>query len=113
MVPAKTDFFSWVYPPGSREWAAMSKEDPFFCPHCEQKLSRWKCPPLTTWGETFHYVCFNDDCPYFVKGWDWMLEKYNVKSSYRHKYDPETGAVGPLPVWSKNALRQDITDEGS
>ncbi len=92
----------------------MPKEDePRLCPHCGQGLSRWKSPPLTSWGNTIHFVCFHDDCPYFVKGRAWMEEKFNVKTSYRYRCDSETEHSGPLPVWSKDALKDGIIDEGS
>jgi hypothetical protein len=90
----------------------MPEEDnPLVCPYCGHALSKWKCPPESSWGEAIHYVCFNDECPYFVKGWQWMLDHYNVHSSYRHRYDPDTGETGPLPVWSHDAMKSSIVPE--
>jgi hypothetical protein len=80
------------------------------CPHCGQKMSKWVPPPDSNWGPAMQYVCFNDDCPYYVQGWEWMKSQYNHKASYRHRYDPETGSSGPLPVWSAEALRQGIVE---
>ena len=71
-------------------------------------MSRWENPDQSTWTGGFQFVCFNDDCPYFVRGWFWMLERFNVTASYRHRLDPATGETGPLPVWSKKALRSSI-----
>jgi len=79
-----------------------------FCPYCNQKLVKWRVPPDSTWGVPYQYVCFNDECSYFVKGWKHMLDKYNAKASYRHRYNPFHGETGPLPVWSFGAMKSSI-----
>ena len=81
------------------------------CPHCCQPLVRWRNPQVSTWGAEFQYVCFNDQCPYFVRGWSWMQEQYSVAASYRFRLDPATGETGPLPVWSAEALKGGIVTE--
>ncbi len=40
-----------------------------------------------------------------------MEERFNVHSSYRHRLDPTTGENGPLPVWSREALKDRIIGE--
>ena len=86
-------------------------EHPRICPHCNKPLSKWATPEMTSWGGELHYVCFNDDCEYFKKGWAWMQEKYAHNSSYRFRLDPHTGNQGPLPVWSADALKDGIVEE--
>jgi hypothetical protein len=81
------------------------------CTHCGATMKKWEIPPGTTWDAGFHYVCFNDDCPYFVNGWDWMQQQYKAHASYRHCIDPETGCSRPLPVWSDAALKDRIISD--
>lgn len=78
------------------------------CPHCQGTLARWANPQLTCWDGEYQYVCFNDECPYFVRGWEWMKSRFNVKASYRYRLEPRTGDCGPLPVWSYDALKNNI-----
>ena len=82
----------------------------YSCPHCEARLLPWQSPDLTTWGGKTQYICFNDDCPYFVRGWDHLKTNFDVVASYRHRFDPDTGQTGPLPVWSPSALKNQIVD---
>ena len=75
-------------------------EDKTLCPHCGQKMKKFQTPSESSWGDAYWRVCFNDDCPYYVRGWDHMLKTQKVKCSYRHRYDPETNSYGPMPVYS-------------
>ncbi len=79
-------------------------------------MPRWAIPQGSSWGSEFQHVCFDDQCPYYVRGWEWMRTHYNVAASYRYRLDPATGECGPLPVWSPYALRNAIVpnaQEGS
>ncbi len=89
----------------------MSKEERPVCEHCKMEMKKWKTPPMSTWSASFLWVCFNDECPYFVRGWDWMMESQNVKASYRNCVDPETGKSSPLPTWSYDAHKDQIMEE--
>ena len=94
----------------SREMT-MVKEDTSLCPYCGEPMKKWHNPPQNTWGGEYQFVCFNDECSYFVKGWDWMMTKFNVTASYRHRYDPFSGQKGPLPVYSYDALKSSIVEK--
>ena len=81
------------------------------CRHCGRDMSKWMPPDDSSWDQLYQYVCFNDNCPYFVEGWKWMKDKYSQHASYRYRYDPHTGQEGPLPVWSAGALRGRIIEQ--
>ncbi|MEW6267615.1 MAG: ogr/Delta-like zinc finger family protein [Thermodesulfobacteriota bacterium] len=86
-------------------------EDKTICPHCGQKMKKFKAPDSTTWGETCWYVCYNDDCGYYKRGWDHMWNTMKVKCSYRHRYDPDTNSCGPMPVYSPTMGLECVVEE--
>jgi hypothetical protein len=44
----------------------MTKEDRPSCPHCGEPMLKWQPPSENTWNEPYQYVCFNDECKYYV-----------------------------------------------
>jgi hypothetical protein len=76
-------------------------QDLTVCPHCGEKMSKFQTPGECTWGETYWWVCFNDECGYYKRGWDHMFNTRGIKCSYRHRYDPDTNSCGPMPVYSE------------
>jgi hypothetical protein len=77
------------------------------CPHCGARLARLGLPE-TAFDHAFDFACFNDGCPYFVRGWAWMEAQFGVKTSYRYRVDGRSGFPSPIPVWSPTALRSSI-----
>ncbi|MBC7359302.1 MAG: ogr/Delta-like zinc finger family protein [Desulfacinum sp.] len=86
-------------------------EDKTICPHCGSRMKKWRTPDFSTWSAEFFFVCFNDDCPYFTRGWNQMQATVAASVSYRYRYDPATGYTGPIPVWSKDALKSGIIED--
>jgi len=81
------------------------------CPHCDAPLKKWEVPQsvFLEWPNEYFYICFNDECPYFVRGWDAMAAQGN-NCSYRLMYDPLTDSCQPAPVQSREALRNGIIE---
>jgi SAM-dependent methyltransferase len=83
------------------------------CPYCSDRLRRWAVPqtPFTEWDEEYMYVCFNDLCPFLLRGWDAMNRQGNRGFSYRMMFSPARNRCMPIPVPSLGALREGIVDE--
>ncbi len=83
------------------------------CPYCGERLRKWAVPqtPFTEYDLEHLYVCFNDRCPFLVRGWDAMHRQGNLGFSHRFMYMRERNACGSLPVPSLRALRESIVDE--
>jgi hypothetical protein len=80
------------------------------CAHCGSRLKKWRVPEDATWNEEHFWVCFNDDCPYYKRGWKWMKEHYNQHASYRYAVNPTNGSTMMIPVWSDAATREMIEE---
>ena len=83
------------------------------CPHCGQRMKKWAVPdsPFNIWQNEYMYICFNDECPYLVRGWDVMSRQGNASVSYRQMFNPENGCLSPMPVPSLKVLKDGIVEE--
>ena len=84
------------------------------CPYCSDRLKKWLVPAnpfFQTWDNEYMYICFNDQCTYFVRGWDHMASEGNRGMSYRLMYNPEKDRCMPVPVPSSRALREGIIED--
>jgi len=95
-----------------RHQMVRAVQDSLACPYCGSRLSKWAVPqtPFTEWDNEFMYICFNDACPYLVRGWEVMARQGNVGVSYRLMYNPEAECLLPVAVPSLNALKEGIVD---
>jgi hypothetical protein len=75
-------------------------------------MNKWAVPnsPFSTWDTEYLYICFNDACPYLVRGWQVMSDQGNQGMSYRYVYDPERKSSINLPVLSLHALKDGIVE---
>lgn len=83
------------------------------CPYCGEKMKKWLVPndPFIEWNNEYMYICFNDYCPYLVRGWKVMFDQGVLGTSYRLMYDPERECVIPAPVHSLTDLKDCIITE--
>jgi len=86
----------------------MGRIKPPACPHCGRCMEKWRIPVDSSWPYEYFYVCFNDDCPYYVEGWHHLWKEQHTHASYRCRLDPDSGKSAPLPVWSADALKSGI-----
>ncbi len=92
---------------------AMSKPH---CPHCNQEMNIWEVPPINFsdglgWGEPFLFLCFNDECPAYVNGWEHMQETYAHRASYRCMNYPGTEVFEFMPVFSPHGATGQMIDD--
>ena len=69
------------------------------CPHCREEMSIWEVPSITVgdglgWGTPYLFICFNDNCVCYQRGWDHMKENYAHTASYRCMNYPGTEQLG-------------------
>lgn len=93
----------------------MSQEKPK-CPHCDEEMKLWEVPPISFsdglgWGTPYMYVCFNDDCPQYVQGWENIKENYAYTASYRCINYPGTKTFEFMPVFSPMGATGQIIDD--
>jgi hypothetical protein len=81
------------------------------CPHCGSRLKKWLVPEGSSWSEEFFFVCFNDECPYYREGWEWMQQQYGQTASYRYMFNPVHNTSSSIPVWSDSATREMIVED--
>ncbi len=82
------------------------------CPYCAVRMKKWAVPqsPFTEWDVPFMFLCFNDACPYLVRGWRAMERQGNRGVSYRAMYNPWRDYFTPIPVPNLMALREGIIE---
>jgi hypothetical protein len=93
----------------------MEQEKPR-CPHCNEEMSLWEVPPINYsdglgWGVPYLYVCFNDQCPLYMEGWENLKENYAHHASYRCMCYPGTEQYECMPVFSPQGGTGQIIDD--
>jgi len=92
------------------------KMDKPLCPHCKEKMSMWEVPQIACgdglgWGTPYLFVCFNDDCPSFKKGWDDIKKTMEHEASYRCINSPGCPNFEYMPVFSSIGGTGQVMDD--
>jgi len=93
----------------------LSQKKPL-CRHCDLEMSLWEVPPFTFsdglgWGTPYLFVCFNDECPPYVQGWEDIQEQYAHNASTRCMCYPGTEQYEYMPVFSPIGATGQIIDD--
>ena len=90
-------------------------EEEHYCPHCKTRLSCCETPPFHIgdglgWGCDVMFVCLNDECPIFERGWKHIEEQYGHSGSYRYMLLPGEKKGDLMMVGSSEAFTGCIVD---
>ena len=86
------------------------------CPHCKKEMSLWEVPDIPMgdglgWGTPYLFVCFNDECSSFKKGWDEIKESMEFSASYRCINSPGDKHFEYMPVFSSLGGTGQVLDD--
>ena len=73
------------------------------CPHCKAVMEQMDARHLD-WDAPYLWVCYNNECTLFKKGWDHMMESVGQLVSYRFMIHPQNGQAGVIPAFSQEYL---------
>jgi hypothetical protein len=90
-------------------------EEKHYCPHCSGDLKLCHAPPVHVgdglgWGSEFLFVCLNDECPLFIKGWEYIENQYGHVGSYRYMEIPDSKESYNMMVVGKDAFTGSLVD---
>lgn len=90
-------------------------DEEHICPSCKTIMSCCEVPPVHVgdglgWGSEVLFICLNDDCPTFAKGWDKVDVNYGHKASFRNMQLPGSTEQNVMMVASKIAFTGSIVD---
>ncbi len=75
------------------------------CPHCKALMEQMDSRHLD-WDSPYLWVCYNDECTLFKKGWDHMMQTVGQLVSYRCMIQPQNGQRGLIPAFSHQYLQE-------
>ncbi len=92
------------------------KMDKPHCPHCKTEMTLWEVPVINFsdglgWGTPYLFICFNDECSSYKKGWDHMKDTMEAPASYRCINEPGCDNFEYMPVFSPLGATGGMVDE--
>ncbi|MGI6657517.1 MAG: zinc ribbon domain-containing protein [Desulfobulbus sp.] len=85
------------------------------CPHCGQALSLCHAPAIHVgdglgWGAEYLFICLNDECSLYVKGWEYISSQYHHTGSYRYMELPNSAESHTMMVGGPGAFTGSVVD---
>jgi len=84
----------------TKEWKVTEAPT---CPHCKEVMEQMDSRYLD-WESPYLWVCYNNECSLFKKGWNHMMETVGQLVSYRCMIHPQDGQVSVIPAFSQEYL---------
>jgi hypothetical protein len=75
------------------------------CPHCKSVMEKMDARYLD-WDSPYLWVCYNNECTLFKRGWNHMMETVGQLVSYRFMIHPQNGQAGVIPAFSQDYLKK-------
>lgn len=90
-------------------------EEEHICPHCKEKMFCCEAPAIHVgdglgWGSDVLFICLNDYCSLFLKGWDHVDTQYGHHASYRYMELPGSSESNVMMVGNKDAFKGSVVD---
>lgn len=95
------------------ELAVLDEEK--ICPHCNQKMFCCEAPQIHVgdglgWGSDVLFICLNDYCSLFLRGWQHIENQYGHHASYRYMELPGSKEANVMMVGNKQAFTGSVVD---
>ena len=86
------------------------------CPHCKETMYLCEAPPIHVgdglgWGSDVLFICLNDGCSLFLKGWDQIEKQYGHHASYRYMELPGSPEGNCMMVGNAEAFTGCVVDK--
>ena len=90
-------------------------DEQHICPHCKGTMSCCEAPPVHVgdglgWGAEVMFICLNDACDVFLKGWDNIERQYGHHASYRYMELPQSNEGNYMMVGNAEAFKASVID---